>query len=510
MSKGPVASRYEKMAVDREPILNRARECAELTLPSLFPPSGHSQSARLPTPWSSMGARCVDNLAAKLLLTLFPPNTPFFSLKIDDFTLEAMSQRKGARAAVEKTLNKIERAVMTALEGAGARPSLFEGLKQLEVGGNVLFHITPDNKVKTHKLSNYVVKRDPMGNLLELTVKECISPLELPESVRVLVNRVEKKEGEAPDSEDDVDLYTAVRFNGTDYDVWQECEGVEVGKRGSYPRDKLPWLAARWTVIDGEDYGRGRVEEYLGDFKSLEGLQRAIVEGSAAASRVVLLLNPNSTTKPEDINNAENGAIVRGRIEDIAALQMDKFADFRVAQATAQELKTSLSYAFMLTSAIQRDGERVTAEEIKRLANELEAGLGGVYSAQSQGLQLPLVTSVMNNLTQQKKLPPLPKGAVHPTITTGIEAIGRGNDLNRLSSFIASLEPLGPGALAWINMPDLISRTAVGHQIDADGLVKTVEEYQAEQQQSMVANAAQAAAPNIVNAVSNMATAQPQ
>ena len=48
-----------------------------------------------------------------------------------------------------------------------------------------------------------------------------------------------------------------------------------------------PWLVLRFNTVDGEDYGRGRVEEFLGDLKSLEGLSQALTEGSSAAAKVV-------------------------------------------------------------------------------------------------------------------------------------------------------------------------------------------------------------------------------
>jgi hypothetical protein len=85
--------KYEQMDVDRTPFLDRARDCAKLTIPTLFPPNGHGRATKYPTPWQSMGARAVNNLAAKLLLALFPPNAPFFKLQIDDFTLQKLTQQ---------------------------------------------------------------------------------------------------------------------------------------------------------------------------------------------------------------------------------------------------------------------------------------------------------------------------------------------------------------------------------------------------------------------------------
>ena len=42
------------------------------------------------------------------------------------------------------------------------------------------------------------------------------------------------------------------------------------GSEGQYKKDLMPWIALRMVHLDGEDYGRSFVEEYLGDLKSLE------------------------------------------------------------------------------------------------------------------------------------------------------------------------------------------------------------------------------------------------
>jgi hypothetical protein len=503
--KGAAANRYEQMRTDRTPYEDRARECSKLCIPTMYPMLGAGAATNYPTPWQSMGARCVNNLAAKLLLSLFPPNTPFFALKIDDFTLQKLTQQEGMRADVEEALNSVERAVMTKLESSAARPAIFEALKQLQVGGNALVFITPKCQVRVFKLTNYVVKRDPAGNPLEIIVKECMSALEVPEAVRTQIAK-QPNGGADASTEDDVDVYTWLKRTVDGWTIAQYVEDVMVpGSSGSYPKDKCPWLPLRWTALDGEDYGRGIFEEYLGDFRSYEGLQKAIVQGSAAAAKVLFLVKPNATTKKDVISKSESGDVHNGNAEDVTVLQMQKYNDFKIASETINRLKTDLSFAFMLNTAIQRDGERVTAEEIRYMANELEASLGGVYSTMSQSLQLPLVVTLMGMMERNKELPPLPKGVVQPTITTGIEAIGRGNDLTRLSSFMQSIEPLGPTAIAWINIPDLITRTATAHQIDQKGLVKTKEQFAQEQQQQMMAQAGMAAVPHVAKGAMDMA-----
>ena len=97
---GIIAGRYTALEVFRAGPLLRARDCAALTIPSLLPPAGATQATTLDTPWQSLGARGTNNLASKLLLALFPPNSPFFRQKIDDKTIMELSQDEEAKAAV--------------------------------------------------------------------------------------------------------------------------------------------------------------------------------------------------------------------------------------------------------------------------------------------------------------------------------------------------------------------------------------------------------------------------
>jgi hypothetical protein len=140
------------------------------------------------------------------------------------------------------------------------------------------------------------------------------------------------------------------------------------------------------------------------------------------------------------------------------------------------------------------------------MANELESSLGGVYSTLSQEFQLPLVQRVMFQMEKQGKLPVLPEGTVKPAITTGIEAIGRGNDLTKLQQFMTSLEQLGPQvAPTYVNMGDLIKRTGASLGIDMNGLIKTDEQIAAAEQQAQMQNMLQTLGPNAVNQMGGLA-----
>jgi len=113
----------------------------------------------------------------------------------------------------------------------------------------------------------------------------------------------------------------------------------------------------------------------------------------------------------------------------VSTLQVQKGGDFRVALETMQMINDRLGAAFLLNSSVQRAAERVTAEEVRFMAQELETALGGVYSILSQEFQLPLINLLLNSLQKQGKMPKMPKDSVKPTVVTGIEALGRGRHL---------------------------------------------------------------------------------
>jgi hypothetical protein len=498
---GEVAKRYSQLEGERDTFLERGREAARLTIPTLLPDEGHSSSSIYNTPYQGIGARGVNNLASKLLLALLPPNSPFFRLTIDDFDLQQIAGDN--RGQVEEGLARIERAAMQEIEGKAIRVPVFEALKLLIVTGNALVYMPKKGGMKVYRPDRYVVKRDAMGNVLEIITKETVSPMMLPEEVQAML----------PQSETPVkslDLYTKLMKTNRGFDVFQEVAGIEVpNSKGTYKDDTNPFIPLRFIRIDGEDYGRGYVEEYIGDLRSLESLTRAIVQGSAASSKVLFLVRPNGTTKSTDLTKAPNGAFLNGDANDVSTLQVQKAADFRVALETMRMINDRMAAAFLLNSSVQRAAERVTAEEVRFMAQELETALGGVYSILSQEFQLPLINLLLNSLQKQNKMPKMPKDSVKPTVVTGIEALGRGQDLNKLATFLQYLQPLGAEVIASeMNINDYIDRLGASLGIDTSGLIKSQEQKMQEQmaqqqmmQQQMLEQTAMGAAQRAAPAV---------
>lgn len=514
VSGGPVgtaASRYNRWHQVREQFLRRARNASLLTIPSLVPPLGHGPSSELPTPYQGVGAAGVTNLASKLLMSLFSVPQPWFRLVPSDPEAIRSSGPK-VSTEVEEGLAAMERAIASEFEVLALRVKLFEALKHLLVAGNVTFHVQPDGAARVVPLDQYVARRDPLGKLLCLVIREPLDPEYVPASVpQPPVPAMDLGDVGTPfhrsDARPSVSIYTCVEWDeeSSRYHVRQEMhDGALVpGSVGSYREELLPWRVLRYAAIDGEDYGRGMVEEVIGDLVSLEGLTRAIVEAAAIMSRLVGLVDPAGAATADDLNNAPNGAYVVGRPTDVTYPPINKGGDLQVVLAASNRIEDRLQRAFLLHATVQRQAERVTAEEIRYVAQELEGTLGGVFSVLSQELQLPLVRMFMERMVRQGKIKRLPSRAVRPAIVTGIEALGRGQELTRLTVAAQTAQAVvGPEQFVQnINVRTFLGAIFAAAGVDTNGLLRTEEEIQQAAQQAQAMALAQRVGPQVVNAI---------
>jgi len=481
-------SHHDRLSSDRSQFLNTARQAADLTLPYLIREDEvyTKGSLKLTTPWQSVGAKGVVTLASKLMLALLPPQTSFFKLQVNDIN---MPQELGPeiRSELDLSFAKIERTIMEAIAASSDRVVVHQALKHLVVAGNALIYMGKDG-LKLYPLNRYVVDRDGNGNVIEIVTKETISK----KLLKLEYPGYELSEPNSPVDnssrhDDECDIYTHVTLDNNRWIWHQEVEDKILPKSmGKAPLDANPWLVLRFNHVDGEVYGRGRVEEFIGDLKSLEALSQALVEGSAAAAKVVFTVSPSSTTKPATLAKAGNGAIIQGRPDDIGVVQVGKTADLQTAYQMVGTLSQRLSEAFLILNV--RDSERTTAEEVRMTQLELEQQLGGLFSLLTVEFLVPYLNRKLNVAQKTGEIPRLPKGnIVKPTIVAGINALGRGQDRESLAQFLTLIaQTMGPEALqTYINPEEVVKRLAASQGIDVLNLVKSMEELQQEQQAAM-------------------------
>lgn len=478
---GSAESQYNKLKTYRSSLEHTWRQCSELTLPHIFPEEHISESAELPTPYNSIGPAGVNALASKLLLTLLPPTGNFFRLLPYEDVVADMDEAQLQK--VDSDLSKLEQSILSEIDKQALRVPLYEALKYLIITGNTLLYKVPKGSIKTFSPYRYVIERDYVGNLLKIVINEPIAYTALPTLVQEMVKTHEKKEGEELDgATEEVDIYTVVlRLDVNKYVVYQEVEGEMIpGTYKTYSKTTLPYIPLRWTASSEEYYGRGLVEQYLGDLRRLEGLSQLIVEGSSVQAKTIFGLRPGSQVKIEDLKNAYNGDVILGNLQtDVTTWEVGKGADFNVPMQVMNNIEARLSKAFMMLSGQIRDSERTTAVEVRATAAELEATLGGTYSVLATDFQIPIVTLTMKDInTGADKL-------VEPTIVTGTSAISREKDLNNLQTMVQIMMGLGEETVrTYLDVEGYLRSVSTALGFNPSAMVKSAEQRQAEAEQS--------------------------
>ena len=492
-------TKYSMLTSGRTQFLDTAIECSELTLPYLVRQDDDSTGKRtLLQPYQSVGAKAVVTLAAKLMLAILPPQTAFFKLQMREDKLGEQFD-PALRSEMDLSFSKIERLIMEFIAQSNDRVVVHQALKHLIVSGNALIFMGKDG-LKHYPLNRYAVERDGNGNVIEIITKELVSRKVLGIESPTPTDEVNK-----PDSyEDDAEVYTCVKMDESS-GSWRWHQEVDdmilAGSQSTAPKNASPWLVLRFNTVDGEDYGRGRVEEFIGDLRSLDGLSQALVEGASVASKVVFLVSPSATTKPGTLAKAGNGAIIQGRPEDVGVVQVGKTADFATAAQLAAAIEKRILEAFLVMNI--RNAERVTAEEVRLTQLELEQSLGGLFSLLTVEFLIPYLNRTMLILQRSNQIPKLPKELVRPKIVAGINSLGRGQDNESLTRFIQTVgQVLGPDALMkYVDPSEAIKRLAAAQGIDVLNLVRTPEQLAEMQQQAQ----SDAANQSLVNQAGQLA-----
>lgn len=441
-----------------------------------------------------------------------------FRMEVDDQTAAEIAASQGAdpakfRAEIEEALRKYENVVLSDIQDM--QGELAEAIRLEIVTGNVLLYLSDDGPARVLRLDKYVVRRDPAGRVVEIIIQETVDKTTLPQNVQEIIDLKNQASGASDDDlkKREVEVYTCVKLEDDGmYEVYQEVKGEKIeATYGKYPAEDLPFIALRFHRVDGENYGRGHVEEQMGDLLALEDLMKALRQGSLAAAKVLWRINTASSLTADELANTPNGGFVEADEGEVGVLHMDKHGDFSTASNMVQEITQRLSFAFLLNSSVQRKGERVTAEEIRFMAGELQDALGGFYAVQSKEFQLRVVKAKIAQLEKKGKLPTLP-GDIKPKIITGLDALGRSHDGQRLDNVMARAgQLLGPETLAQLIEPiEYLKRLFTAEGVEAKGLVKDEQKMALEQQNQQLMALIQQVAPEALKQLGGMAQTQMQ
>lgn len=436
---------WSELDAMRGPMMTRIERYAALTIPSILFPEGFTQyNTEQGTDYQSLGAMGVNHVNNKLLLALAPPSRPSFRLEpTADFKKQLLAS--GVQEAdLVRDLAVAERTATKRFDGLGQRPKLYQMGRHLIVTGNVLV-IFGEKNLRVMGLRYWCVKRDVMGRIRTLVIKESVCFDELDPEVQTTLGEKYASKGSGK-----VELYKIIeRQPNGDYTLRTWVDDVKLPEAfdGKWAEADCPYRVMTWNLADEDDYGVGLIEELIGDLEAVSTLSENVNDSSILATEVRWAVNPSSGTTATEFAESQNGDAIAARKEDVAPITAGNLSAVQAADGILARKEQRLARAFLLASAMTRDAERVTAEEIRATARELETAYGGVYSSLAVQFQKPLADWLLKEADLSIK-----GTQFEVTIITGLEALSRGADLD---NFAAAIQYM----VGFENLPDSFKQT---------------------------------------------------
>lgn len=482
--------RFQTLDNKKTSIYRRCEEYATWTLPYVFPILGNKDNEQQ-GPTDSTGPMAVNNLSNKIVMTLFPPYQPFFRMNVSDDIINDLSQEanggdedaKAVLDSMDKSLAQAEKDCMRLLDYNKFRTEATTISKALIVTGNALEYHPEEGRVQSYGLRDYCVVRDLSGTVIEMIMRDkkafnTFSPAEQ-EKIRQAGKNKRYKDGS------DVTIYTQLCLDSDGkYNMKQAADDHMLDSSGTWTAEECPYIVLTWNLIRGEDYGRGLVEDYAGAFHALWVLNSSVVDMVGIASDIKFLVDPASMLDVKALNDSESGTYHTGKEGDVSIPQFNKQLDMQFIDTMISRFEQQISKAFLMNSSVQRDAERVTAEEIRYVAQELEVAHGGVYSRFAEEWQLKLAILLLRRLDFKVGK----DETIYPQIITGLDSLSRAGDLDNLRMFVMDMQLLQqvPDEIrAVIDPLRFAAYIGIRRGVDYEKFTKTPQQLQQEQEAAM-------------------------
>lgn len=444
--------------------------------------------------FQEIGALLVNNLGAKLTRLLFPTQYSFFKADASPALRKYATERGISEEQQNANFAALEMRCKSRLFVNAGYAALILALKYLIVTGNALiYRDSTRGKITVWGPNSFSVQRDGTGEMLDCILREFTTVQALPDELQASLRMANKAKYSRPEQvvEKFTRIHRETRNGVVGYAVSQEVDTIMVGEESWHPANLCPWMCPTWTLIPGEHYGRGLVEDYAGGFAKLSSLSESAALYGVEMMRVVHLVGPGAGSDVDELNAAESGQYVRGDPGAIQAYEAGDAAKAQQIEAQIQSTFIRLAKAFMY-SGTARQAERVTAYELQQEAQEAEHTLGGAISTLAGGIQVPMAHVLMAEVSKDAETG-IVMGELMPDVTAGLDALGRSADVQNLLMGAQEVAAVAPIAQLdkRISLARIIDTIFAGRSIDPSTVFFSAEEQKANAEAEAANQAAQ-------------------
>jgi len=432
------------MEMEKGDLLSRSDTYGLWTIPNITMDTEETNEGEAEKGHVVVGARLVNHLSNRVIDTMFPHDRPFYTYALTPESQLALEQEVGQDGAgkmaeiVRTSTARIEKVGMRMLKMTAYRPKAVMAMKHMIITGNALIKRQKSGNRLVYGIRDYCVRRDIEGEMTEALLRDNKRFGNLKEDVKALLLSAKAEYTE----DSPVILYSHYKL--MDDGRWafqQAADNVMLADPQHFTAKDLPILPLTWSLAKGENYGRGLVEDNAIAFHNLDVMTAALIDMMSAMADFKFLVRPGSMLDVAELNASPRGSYHVGNEGDITVPEVASRGDIQVIANGIDKWERDLSQAFLLNSASTRDAERVTAEEIRVNARELESAYGGLYSKLAVEWQQHEAEYVTNKIDFQAHLGANAK-LFEVVVVTGLESLSREGQLDALRLALGDLQML--------------------------------------------------------------------
>lgn len=467
---------------------------------------------------SDLPNSAIENFNAKLQKTLFPDNRAFFAFNAPE---EAKIQSGADKTEINRNLETAISAIMTLLRDKGIYsilPKIFENGTVIG-NGLVFLGYKKEDMAQFISPADFVWRRTASGIVKEIIVREVIALEDITDKKlrEVLENEIgydlERYKTETNNLSTlprSIQKYTYIYLeeNGTQV-ISQYVGKFKVGKEIRRSNKEPIFLPLCPELPLKAQYGIGKVKGAVSSILQIRSASKTWARHNSLISDLKIGVAPSAANAIKAMAKQRTSNHVV--LNDAKDMQLMPWGNVNMSsvEMSYENAKQDLSRIFLMQQGVTRQAERVTAEEIRRNAEELNAAHSNLISAYEIQLQEPLVRYALYHLDIENDAGDKIKDALEDLdvkLLTGTEAIGRVSQSDNVTTMLQEASLLGgvpEPILRHLKVNNILNILSQGRGLPTDEVVKSKKELQAEQEAAQEAQAQAMAQEQTTNALAN-------
>ncbi len=375
---------YRRALDARAPWLNRWDAAMRYTMPT--------DDADAATLFDATAADAVDNLAASIYSLMTPPESLWISLVPES---DASPDADAATAALRANLNDsnfyttihqcyldlviLGTACLFMAETPIGASSAFSftavPMRDIAILPGAVFHTAT---MPAHEVLEKYPTWTPPADVADQIKRDPATPLRL---VQSLV--------------------------GTEFTAWLDVGGNlenNIVARGTFETN--PYIIFRWSVLSGEQYGRGPVLRALPDIKTANKVVELVLKNATIAVSGIWQADDDGVINLNNINLTP-GAIIPKAVGSSGLTPLSSGADFDVSQIILKDLRERIRHALLADRLGLLSEKEMTATEIMARNSDMVRILGATYGRLLHEFIRPLTDRGLQILSRRGVIAPI-------------------------------------------------------------------------------------------------------